>query len=184
MLSFTKYITSNAKVEPEESKVCQLCIEPGAAKRKCCNATYCDHCYTKAEQCPNCKAGTRQEKLTGATYQVKVFSEHEECRICLEPGLQRRCCSNYYCDTCYYNTTHCRSCGTPVGHQNKPPFFNFNKAQLLTHLIGWSITIFTAMGLVAFFSVVLTAELQTPVGLSDFKCYGFFRECNHAGTGA
>lgn len=89
---------------------CKLCLEPNiASKRKCCNALFCDHCYTKNESCPNCKVMTRQEKLTGATYQLKVYSEHEECRACLEPGICRRCCNNYYCDACYYRLPLCRA---------------------------------------------------------------------------
>jgi len=91
------------------NSTCKLCLESNAFKRKCCNALYCDHCYTKNESCPNCKVMTRQEKLTGATYQLKVYSEHEECRVCLEPGICRRCCNNYYCDTCYYRMPLCRS---------------------------------------------------------------------------
>ena len=83
------------------------------------------NCYTKNEKCPNCHTATRKEKLTGATFQLKVFSEHEECRVCLEPGLSRRCCNNYYCDSCYYKLPTCRSCGSQVGHvgdENKNKF--------------------------------------------------------------
>jgi len=70
------------------NRVCLLCFEAGATKRKCCNQLYCDHCYTKNQACPYCKASTRQEKMTGATFAVQQFSEHEECRCCLEPGIK------------------------------------------------------------------------------------------------
>ena len=75
----------------ENKRVCKLCFESGATKRKCCNQLFCDHCYTKNQACPYCKASTRQEKMTGATFAVESFSEHEECRCCLEPGTKRRC---------------------------------------------------------------------------------------------
>lgn len=158
-----------------------MCIEPGALKRPCCNALYCDHCYTKSNQCPNCGVGTKQEKLTKATFQMKIYSEHEECRVCLEPGLQRRCCNNYYCDTCYYKLTQCRSCGAQVGHlgdeSKLKTLFGVDKAALATNCIGWLVTIFIALATAAFLAVVITAELETPVGLFDYKCYGFFRSC-------
>lgn len=184
-----KYLVGDAAkvapADPRESNTCMLCIEPGASKRKCCNALYCDHCYTKNQKCPNCSAATRQEKLTGATYQLKIFSEHEECRVCLEPGLPRRCCNNYYCDTCYYQLPTCRSCGAQVGHVGKDGKTSFfEKAFLATNLMGWAITFFVALSMVTFFGVVLAAELETPVGLSDYKCYGFFRECGISGKGA
>ena len=51
------------------------------------------------------------------------------------------------------------------------------KALLTTNVLGWVITIFTTLSVLAFFSVVLGAELRTPVGLSGYKCYGFFRTC-------
>lgn len=173
---------STGKVAPEQQqkvvKICSLCIEPGGMKRPCCNALYCDHCYTKNEKCPNCGVPTRQEKLTGATFQMKIFSEHEECRVCLEPGLQRRCCNNYYCDSCYYKLPTCRSCGAQVGHvgdENK--FFNFDQAALLTNCLGWGVTVFLAFSVTAFLAVLIAAEVETPVGINDYHCYGFFRTC-------
>eukprot|EP01032_Pedospumella_encystans_P024129 gene24129-27300_t len=48
---------------------------------------------------------------------------------------------------------------------------------MTTNLIGWAITIFVALSVAIFFAIVVAAEVQTPVGLSDYKCYGFFREC-------
>jgi hypothetical protein len=61
-------------------KTCRMCFEPGAIRRPCCKAMYCDHCYVKNGRCPNCQSQTKKEALTGATFQLKVFSEHEECR--------------------------------------------------------------------------------------------------------
>ena len=51
------------------------------------------------------------------------------------------------------------------------------KALLTTNVLGWVITIFTTLSMLAFFSVVLDAELRAPVGLSGYTCYGFFRTC-------
>ena len=49
-----------------EVKLCMLCHEKeDCLKRKCCNAIYCNHCYTKNKKCPNCDEPTQQEKLTG-----------------------------------------------------------------------------------------------------------------------
>lgn len=176
-----KYIIGNdQRIVPitNNVKICSLCIEPNALKRKCCNVMLCDHCYTKNEKCPNCHTATRKEALTGATFQLKVFSEHEECRVCLEPGLSRRCCNNYYCDNCYYKLPTCRSCGSQVGHigdDNKNKFLD--RALLLTVLTGWAITIFVTLSVIVFFTVVTVAESEAPIGLSDFECYGFFRSC-------
>lgn len=167
----------NTVVAPELIiKTCSLCVEPGATKRPCCNALFCDHCYVKNTRCPNCDVYTKQEKLTGATYQVKVFSEHEECRVCLEPGLKRRCCSNYYCDTCYYKVSTCRSCGMPVGHLAEERH-KLGTARFLTVLLGWMITVFFVVVFVVFFLVVIVAEVQTPVGVFGYRCHGFFRKC-------
>lgn len=107
---------NHRKNQEKHMKICRLCLEDGATKRNCCNALYCDHCYVKNEKCPNCGVLTKQERLTGVVYQLKVVSENEECRVCLEPGLKRPCCGNYYCDKCYYMTSTCRSCETPVGN--------------------------------------------------------------------
>jgi hypothetical protein len=30
-----------------------------------------------------------------------------ECRLCLMPGLERRCCGNYYCNLCYCKCEVC-----------------------------------------------------------------------------
>lgn len=51
------------------------------------------------------------------------------------------------------------------------------KALLTTNVLGWVITIFTTLSVLAFFSVVLDAELRAPVGLSGYTCYGFYRTC-------
>ena len=37
----------NSKVAHHNIRLCAMCFEPGVRKRKCCNADYCDHCYTK-----------------------------------------------------------------------------------------------------------------------------------------
>ncbi len=187
ILAIQSYFKSNEKIAPAEMvvvKTCSLCVEPGAMKRKCCNALYCDHCYTKNQKCPNCDILTKKEALTGATYVMKVFSEHEECRICLDPGLKRRCCNNYYCDECYYKVPTCRSCNMPVGHasENKHNIFMTDRAELFSVFLGWMITVFFVVVTCAFLAVVITAEVQTPVGLFDYKCYGFFRKCGFHGA--
>lgn len=175
----------NSKYQPTKGpiKVCMMCFEPGALKRQCCNALYCDHCYVKNQKCPNCGVQTKQEKLTGATYQLKIFSEHEECRVCLDPGLKRRCCGNYYCDDCFYKSPTCRSCGTPVSkaRETSTNYFEFNDTMLVSVLIGWSVTVFVALISITFLAVVIFAETSAPVGISDYTCYGFFRDCGISG---
>lgn len=52
---------------------------------------------------------------------------------------------------------------------------------MTTNLIGWAITLFVGLSVAIFFAIVVWAEIQTPVGLSDYKCYGFFRECGVSG---
>ncbi len=114
---------------------------------------------------------------------MKVFSEHEECRICLDPGLKRRCCNNYYCDECYYKVPTCRSCGLSVGirSENKNNIFMTDRAELFSVFLGWMMTVFFVLVATVFLAVVIAAEVQTPVGIFDYKCYGFFRKCGFHG---
>lgn len=165
-----------------ETKFCRLCFESGAQKRPCCNAFYCDHCYIKNEKCPNCNVQTKQEKLTGATYQLKIFSEHEECRVCLDPGLLRRCCGNYYCDNCFYKSPTCRSCGTIVASikeekRKRNNLFTLDRAYASSVCLGWLLTVFLVICILCFFAIIGAAEIQAPVGINTYKCYGFFRTC-------
>lgn len=182
---FKYFITKKSAILPmeatlsdvNEEKNCLMCYESyGVSKRKCCNALYCDHCYTKDKKCPNCDKATRQEKMTGATFQLAVYSEHEECRICLDPGLKRRCCGNYYCDDCYYAFPKCRSCKQSVGSKR----FNSNmtSAVLISVLTGWMVTIFLCTAVAGLIVVVSVSESATPVTLWKYKCYGFFRSCD------
>jgi hypothetical protein len=164
------------KVGQEPVKLCKKCFEVNAVKRQCCNAVFCDHCYTKDKVCPNCKQATRQEKMTGATYTLQVYSEHEECRNCLDPGLKRRCCGNYYCDECYFAQPNCRSCGTPVG--DKGIRFTFSRAAIVSIVIGWATTAFIALVVVALVVTLLASESQRPEGIYGNQCYGFFKTCD------
>lgn len=71
---FREFFNPPEDDKAENKRVCLLCFESGATKRKCCNQLYCDHCYTKNQACPYCKASTRQEKMTGATFAVQQVS--------------------------------------------------------------------------------------------------------------
>jgi hypothetical protein len=159
----------------ENRRVCLLCFEAGATKRKCCNQLYCDHCYTKNQACPYCKAVTKQEKMTGATFAVQQFSEHEECRCCLEPGMKRRCCGSYYCDTCYYKLPNCRGCEAPTG--NKPRLNAQWKGSVLSILLSWFTTIFVICAVIAMVLIISANERQVKVLMSGYKCYGFWKTC-------
>jgi hypothetical protein len=66
-----------------------------------------------------------------------------------------------------------------VGKDGKPSFIE--RAFMTTNLLGWAITLFVAVSVLTFFAVVSAAEALVPVGLSDYKCYGFFRECGVTG---
>lgn len=114
--------------------------------------------------------------MTGATYTVTVFSEHEECRICLDPGLKRRCCGNYYCDDCYYALPACRSCETKVG--KKGAAVMFSRAALVAIAMGWMVTFFLVGALTGLFLVLTNNELRIPLGMSSYKCFGFFTTCH------
>lgn len=158
-------------------KICLKCHEYDAIKRICCNAMYCDHCYTKDKLCPNCDTATRREKMTGATYIVNSYSEHEECRVCLDPAVKRRCCSSYYCDDCYYKLPKCRSCDSPVGQ--KPTLLkSMSKAALVAILLGYGATIFTVLSIIASVITITRSETAQPVGIYGYTCYGFFRTCD------
>ena len=164
------------KIGVKSVKTCRLCFEPGAYKRPCCKGLFCDHCYVKNRRCPNCNVQTKQEALTGATYQLKVFSEHEECRVCLDPGIPRRCCNNYYCDTCFYKAPLCRSCGTPVSKIGEVKEIT-QDAHCVTVCLGWTLSIFITVVLLVFIGIIIAAEQQMPVTVFDYRCYGFFRKC-------
>ncbi len=159
----------------ENKRVCLLCFESGATKRKCCNSLYCDHCYTKNQTCPYCKTSTRQEKMTGATFAVQQFSEHEECRCCLEPGLKRRCCGSYYCDDCYYKLPQCRGCDAPTG--NKPRISAQWRGSALAVLVSWLTTIFVISAIVVFVLLYSSSESQVKVLMSGYQCYGWWKTC-------
>ena len=160
-----------------ESFLCEMCMEQGATKRRCCNGKFCDHCYTKNRACPRCKSATRMEKMTGATYLLPLFNENEECRICLDPGIRRRCCGNYYCDDCYFALSRCRSCDQPVDRKALGAR-TWGRAFVLTVLLGWAVTVFVAMLLLAVVLVVSLSELSSPLGISGFICTGFFPTCD------
>ncbi len=159
----------------ENKRICLLCFESGATKRKCCNQLYCDHCYTKNQLCPYCGTSTRQEKLTGATFAVQSFSEHEECRCCLEPGTKRRCCGAYYCDECYYKLPQCRGCEAPTG--NKPKLSAQWRGSVTSIVLSWLTTIFIIAGVIAGILTLMQNESQVKTLMSGYKCYGFWKDC-------
>lgn len=161
---------------PEEinARICELCFEGGATKRKCCNRLYCDHCYTKNRQCPYCLTSTRQEKMTGATFAVEAYSEVEECRCCLELGIKRKCCGSYYCDDCFYKVPQCRFCEAPVVKVDDR-FKGF--ATVMSIIISWLATIFFVLIVLAFCMVMSINESQTKIMMSGYKCYGLFKDC-------
>ena len=158
----------------EAVKICSLCFEDGALKRKCCNRMFCDHCYTKDRKCPYCSKSTRQEKLTGATFAVEDPSEVEECRCCLELGIKRKCCGSYYCDDCFYKVPLCRFCDAPVVKEDTR---SRGFATILSVIISWLATIFFILIVAAFGVLMSYNESQTKILLSGYKCYGLFKDC-------
>lgn len=156
---------------------CSICLETSQVSlRKCCNVYFCDYCYTIDKICPSCKEATKVEKSTGLVYAIAMNSEFEECRICLNPGLKRRCCGNYYCDDCFNSQIKCRSCGTDIATKfetrvdRKTPFIPF--------VIGWIISTFIAMIMISLIIVISLSESVTPIGIFNFKCFGFYSKCD------
>lgn len=49
---------------------------------------------------------------------------------------------------------------------------------MVSVLLGWGITAFLALALVGSIAVISSSEVLTPVGLSGFKCYGFYNKCS------
>ena len=113
--------------------------------------------------------------MTGAVFMLNVLSEHEECRVCLDPGLKRPCCNHYYCDDCYYKLPVCRSCGSPVGQKLEGIF---HSVRVIPIIIGIVISLFFVAIVAAGTFVAVINDLQTPTGIFDYKCYGFFPKCN------
>ena len=172
---YTKRFRKVLPVE-KEVKVCVICFEGGGVCRKCCLGVTCDHCYTKNKACPLCQSATRLEKMTGATYMLTQHSEHEECRRCLDPGTRRRCCSNYYCDDCYYAQPNCPSCDEPVGVRGRDGLLG--RASVYSIVMGWFILVFFLMCCTAMAVFIAASEAQTPVTVSSFLCNGIFRTCD------
>lgn len=69
----------------------------------------------KAEKSKNKKEQQFQKRTLLKSNSVR------ECRLCLEPGIERRCCGNYYCNVCYYKFATCQSCAAPVEMGDGPP---------------------------------------------------------------
>ena len=66
----------------------------------------------------NCCRKKRQTKSAKITAQV-IDDAFDECRLCLEPAIYRLCCGTWYCNTCYYRTSECPSCGDSVEGKGK-----------------------------------------------------------------
>lgn len=169
-----EFLSPTEPPPPENVRVCTLCCESGATKRKCCNRLYCDHCYTKDRSCPYCLVSTRQEKMTGATFAVEAYSEVEDCRCCLELGTRRKCCGSYYCDDCFYKLPQCRYCEAPV---TKASNSLKGVATVISVIVSWLATLFFVLIVVAFCIVMSANEAQTKVMMSGYKCYGLFKDC-------
>jgi hypothetical protein len=181
-----------------DSVFCEICMEEGLT-RKCCGHVYCNHDYYVNKECPNCKKPTKKEKKVtdaalGVQYLSQGFSEAEECRSCLDLGLKRRCCGNYYCDTCYcecfVHSLHimliffkidkdatCKSCGASVGKKGLNSQFK-NKASVPSVLLGWCASVFVALVLVAGVVTIIASEVQAPMGIYGNLCSSFFAQCN------
>jgi hypothetical protein len=117
------------------------------------------------------------EAMTGAAFMITEHSEHEECRKCLDPGLKRRCCGNYYCDTCYYQEAACRSCDTEIGG-NALDGKKKGKGMNTTIILGWLVTVFLVLIIAASGGIMAASEAQTPMGVFGNQCLGFFRTCD------
>eukprot|EP01031_Cornospumella_fuschlensis_P038194 gene38194-46410_t len=53
-----------------------------------------------------------------------------------------------------------------------------DRALCISVTLGWLVTVFVAIVVIIFTSFVIAADVGTPVGINDYRCYGFFRTCD------
>ena len=140
-------------------------------------------------QC-RCRNPCRKRRKTKSNQIVaQVLDDaHDECRLCLEDAIYRLCCGTWYCNSCYYRTGECPSCGDSVDGKGKSGTVHkdklgrivedlssnnfqvagaiFVKFVVWLNIIGWPFTYFIS-------------QLANDDTLHGYKCVGYFPPCKY-----
>ncbi|KAL7534250.1 hypothetical protein ACHAXR_005758 [Thalassiosira sp. AJA248-18] len=106
------------------------------------------------------------------------YPSEVECRMCLERAVFRRCCSAYYCHSCYYKAGRCPGC------EIETPLTGIAAADLkpdpgkvavgISYAISLLLTFITAVGLALAYFNASTA----PATVWGHTCRGWFPVCD------
>ena len=105
------------------------------------------------------------------------FPSEVECRMCLEKGVFRRCCTSYYCHSCYYQSGICPGCGKEVPltglarSEKEPP----GKVAVR---ISWVISMLVIVLMMVCLGLFYWNEITSPVTVFGHTCRGFFPTCH------
>ena len=151
---------------------CCRCNEPGRYRPLLGNEgeIMCDVCYREIFALP---------EVIGE--QDNSCNEEEECRICLEIGVMRGCCSQYYCQSCYYKSNRCPGCQrfaslTSIGR--KGSVSSEHDPRKIFVGISWVITFGVCLIIGLTIWVIVWNEFTFPKTYFGRSCYGFFPLCD------
>ncbi|KAL3805314.1 hypothetical protein HJC23_009021 [Cyclotella cryptica] len=103
------------------------------------------------------------------------FPSEVECRMCLEKGVFRRCCTAYYCHSCYYKSGKCPGCGkdsplTGIGTGKDHP-------GNLAIGLSWAISLAMICATITLLALIYWNVVTSPVTVWGHTCRGFFPTC-------
>ncbi|KAL7547695.1 hypothetical protein ACHAWF_010970 [Thalassiosira exigua] len=101
-----------------------------------------------------------------------------ECRMCLERAVFRRCCSAYYCHSCYYKTGRCPGCRVEA------PLTGIAAAALRPDPgkfavgLSWALSFVVVLVAVACAALAYFNASTAPTTLWGHTCRGWFPVCD------
>lgn len=166
-------LQDQTKILSKKLNECYHCNEAGTYRPLLGNEgeIMCDVCYREIFPLP---------EVIGE--QGDSVNEEEECRICLEVGVFRSCCSQYYCQPCYYKSNRCPGCQrfaslTSIGATNEERSHEPGPGRYYVGL-SWFITFAVTLCAGILVGVLTWNELSFPETYFGRKCYGFFPSCD------
>lgn len=105
------------------------------------------------------------------------FPSEIECRQCLEQGVFRRCCSSYYCHSCYHRVGTCPGCEQEVpltGIAAKPE----DPPGKVAIRLSWVFSSLLLLLTVLFLGLFCWNEYTSPTTVFGHSCRGFFPKCD------
>ena len=187
---------------------CSLCLEHGLWRKCCgeafckhCYTQYsrCPNCNTAVDGMgepiiaePEQKTGEELKEEAAANSEgflmdaaagidqkrLDAQQEQEECRTCLGPGFRRKCCSEYYCNDCYFRTRKCPGCGAKImasGLSGRGMGFDPGTVPVV---VSYLITIGAVLATGGLCALVYFADARYIETAFGFTCYGLFPPCD------